>query len=143
MDWFPSPICSARRSRPIEHARVLTFVGSLLRSNNIEEWQERLRPRVEAPAPRVPGGSLATSAAIERRLALLNASPEVRSALADPAALDSTEQYQSNIEHLIGTIKVPVGIAGPLRVNALFASGDYYVPLATKATSELPLRRGA
>ena len=28
-------------------------------------------------------------------------------------------------------MKVPVGLAGPLRVNGLFASGDYYVPLAT------------
>ena len=26
---------------------------------------------------------------------------------------------------------MPVGLAGPLRVNGLFAHGDYYVPLAT------------
>ncbi|HEX8878602.1 MAG TPA: hydroxymethylglutaryl-CoA reductase, partial [Candidatus Acidoferrum sp.] len=28
-------------------------------------------------------------------------------------------------------VKIPVGIAGPLRVRGMFASGDYYVPLAT------------
>ena len=28
-------------------------------------------------------------------------------------------------------MKVPVGLAGPLRVNGLFAQGDYYIPLAT------------
>ncbi|MGR5541450.1 hydroxymethylglutaryl-CoA reductase, partial [Vibrio campbellii] len=31
----------------------------------------------------------------------------------------------------IGTVNVPVGVAGPLRVNGLFAEGDYLVPLAT------------
>ncbi|MEF1282388.1 3-hydroxy-3-methylglutaryl-CoA reductase, partial [Vibrio fortis] len=39
--------------------------------------------------------------------------------------------YEKNIEHFIGTVKVPVGISGPLRVNGLFAEGDYLVPLAT------------
>lgn len=39
--------------------------------------------------------------------------------------------YRHNIENFIGTVKVPVGLAGPLRVNGLFAQGDYYIPLAT------------
>lgn len=38
---------------------------------------------------------------------------------------------QDNIENFIGTVKVPVGIAGPVRVNGLHAEGDYFVPLAT------------
>src|SRR5438105_8257598 len=41
------------------------------------------------------------------------------------------EHYRHNIENFIGTVKVPIGLAGPLRVNGLFAQGDYYVPLAT------------
>jgi hydroxymethylglutaryl-CoA reductase (NADPH) len=40
-------------------------------------------------------------------------------------------QYRHNIENFIGTVKVPVGLAGPLRINGLHAQGDYYVPLAT------------
>lgn len=32
---------------------------------------------------------------------------------------------------MVGTVKLPLGIAGPLRVNGLHASGDYLVPLAT------------
>jgi hydroxymethylglutaryl-CoA reductase (NADPH) len=39
--------------------------------------------------------------------------------------------YKHNIENFIGAAKMPVGVAGPLRVNGLFAQGDYYVPLAT------------
>jgi hydroxymethylglutaryl-CoA reductase (NADPH) len=116
---------------PIEHQRVLTFVGSLLRSSNIDELRRRLRPHCDSLPARVPGGASASTAAIERRLALLKASSETRGALTDPDTLASAPQYQKNIEHLIGTVKIPVGIAGPLRVNGLFASGDYYVPLAT------------
>ena len=32
---------------------------------------------------------------------------------------------------MIGTVKVPVGVVGPLSVNGVFAQKDYFVPLAT------------
>jgi hydroxymethylglutaryl-CoA reductase (NADPH) len=51
--------------------------------------------------------------------------------IADEAALREREAYAHNIEHFIGTARVPVGLAGPLRVNGAHAHGDYYVPLAT------------
>lgn len=97
----------------------------------MEALRSRLLPRFDSPLRRVPGGASASRRAIERRLESLGVSAEVRSALADEATLEISEQYRFNIENLIGTAKVPVGIAGPLRVNGLFAEGDYYVPLAT------------
>lgn len=36
-----------------------------------------------------------------------------------------------NIENFIGVAQVPIGLAGPLRVNGEHACGDFYVPLAT------------
>ncbi|HWK17529.1 MAG TPA: hydroxymethylglutaryl-CoA reductase [Solirubrobacteraceae bacterium] len=36
-----------------------------------------------------------------------------------------------NVEHFIGAAQVPIGLAGPLRVNGEHAQGDFYVPLAT------------
>jgi hydroxymethylglutaryl-CoA reductase (NADPH) len=36
-----------------------------------------------------------------------------------------------NIENFLGVAQVPVGLAGPLRVNGEHAKGDYYVPMAT------------
>jgi hydroxymethylglutaryl-CoA reductase (NADPH) len=36
-----------------------------------------------------------------------------------------------NIEHFIGVAQVPIGVAGPLRINGEHAQGDFYVPLAT------------
>ncbi|MGZ7047326.1 MAG: hydroxymethylglutaryl-CoA reductase (NADPH) [Methanobacterium sp.] len=38
---------------------------------------------------------------------------------------------KKNIENPIGTIQIPLGIAGPLKVNGDHAKGEYYVPLAT------------
>jgi hydroxymethylglutaryl-CoA reductase (NADPH) len=36
-----------------------------------------------------------------------------------------------NVEQLIGVAQVPIGLAGPLRVNGEDANGDFYVPMAT------------
>jgi hydroxymethylglutaryl-CoA reductase (NADPH) len=36
-----------------------------------------------------------------------------------------------NIENFIGVAQVPMGVAGPLRIEGEHANGDYYVPLAT------------
>src|SRR4051794_20870654 len=36
-----------------------------------------------------------------------------------------------NIENFIGVAQVPMGVAGPIRINGEFADGDFYVPLAT------------
>ncbi|HEY0632336.1 MAG TPA: hypothetical protein VGC98_09795, partial [Thermoleophilaceae bacterium] len=36
-----------------------------------------------------------------------------------------------NIEQFVGVAQVPLGLAGPLRVNGEHAQGDFYVPMAT------------
>jgi hydroxymethylglutaryl-CoA reductase (NADPH) len=36
-----------------------------------------------------------------------------------------------NVEQFVGVAQVPLGIAGPLRVNGEHAQGDFYVPMAT------------
>jgi hydroxymethylglutaryl-CoA reductase (NADPH) len=45
--------------------------------------------------------------------------------------IDPEPVSQRNIENMIGAVQVPVGIAGPLRVNGEYARGDFYIPLAT------------
>jgi len=51
--------------------------------------------------------------------------------LAAGPALDDPATYERNVENFIGTVRVPVGIAGPLTVHGGAARGTYYVPLAT------------
>lgn len=42
-----------------------------------------------------------------------------------------TESMRGNVENPIGSIQMPLGIAGPLAVNGKHAEGVFYVPLAT------------
>jgi len=44
-------------------------------------------------------------------------------------SLDSV--VKKNCENMIGTIQVPVGVAGPIMIHGEYAEGSYYLPLAT------------
>ncbi|MCP4481448.1 MAG: hypothetical protein GY817_01280 [bacterium] len=41
------------------------------------------------------------------------------------------ESIKGNIENFIGTTQMPIGVAGPVKVNGEHAQGIYYVPFAT------------
>jgi hydroxymethylglutaryl-CoA reductase (NADPH) len=41
------------------------------------------------------------------------------------------DMLRGNVENFTGVAQVPIGIAGPLRINGEHAQGDFYVPLAT------------
>lgn len=54
------------------------------------------------------------------------------------ASLDTVSKYgfdpetaSKNIENMIGTIQIPLGYAGPVRITGEYAEGDFLVPLAT------------
>ena len=51
--------------------------------------------------------------------------PHVGQYSLDPATLPG------NVENFVGVAQVPMGIAGPLRINGEHARGDFYIPLAT------------
>jgi hydroxymethylglutaryl-CoA reductase (NADPH) len=42
-----------------------------------------------------------------------------------------SQAVAGNVENFIGVAQVPIGVAGPLRINGEEAQGDFYVPLAT------------
>jgi len=43
----------------------------------------------------------------------------------------ASEEMRGNIENPVGAAQIPLGVAGPLRVNGEHAQGVFYVPLAT------------
>jgi hydroxymethylglutaryl-CoA reductase (NADPH) len=91
----------------------------------------RLAPRHDPMPPRVPGGSMIDDVAVAERWELPALPASSRAVLLDDWTRTHQAAYARNIENFIGTVKMPVGLAGPLRVNGAHASGDYYVPLAT------------
>lgn len=111
--------------------RVEKFLRRLLeRRSSIQIVQSLSRDNKPVP-PRVPGGSSITGEAVESRWELVSISGQGKDALHARTGADSLEPYEHHIENCIGTVKVPVGLAGPLRIRGTYAAGDYYVPLAT------------
>ena len=124
---------------PADHYRARCFLKRLLADHTTDELRERLKPKLQEPARRVPRDPHLTVEAVDRRWQALHAQLESRDALLDPRTQDEMACYQHNVENFIGCVKLPVGVAGPLRVNGLFAQGDYYVPLATTEAAWWPL----
>jgi hydroxymethylglutaryl-CoA reductase (NADPH) len=116
---------------PEDYRRGSELIGRMLAEHTLEELGQILAPKTGNLPPRVRNSSRVDPQWIERRWELLSASEDARKALVDEQALADAPLFQRNIENFIGTVKVPVGIAGPLRINGVYAQGDFYVPLAT------------
>jgi hydroxymethylglutaryl-CoA reductase (NADPH) len=85
-----------------------------------------------------------TAANWKTLLAASGAKQVDRDELYDAKAQEQLSLYGHNIENYIGTLRLPVGVIGPLRVNGIFAKGDYYAPLATtEAALVASYNRGA
>jgi hydroxymethylglutaryl-CoA reductase (NADPH) len=117
------------------HQRAKTYLADLITQYGLPALAERLRPKTGNQPAHVPGRADTSLDAVESRWAFLGADDSVKAQLLDDWSIEHLDVYANNIEHLIGTVKVPIGLAGPLRVNGLFAQGDYYVPVATSEAS--------
>jgi hydroxymethylglutaryl-CoA reductase (NADPH) len=119
----------------MDYRKTATSLFDLVAKNGPLELSRRLGPRQDPLPPKMPGHEHITEEAVERRWEILSSDAEVRAEVLEPHTRAQMDAYQHNIENFIGTVKLPVGIAGPLRVNGLFAQGDFYVPLATSEAS--------
>ena len=102
----------------------------MLGADSLENAAHRLKPDLEN-LPLVPAGTARVNE--ERAMAFweeIGGDPQLREILLH-GATDDISHYQGNIENFIGLLRMPLGLAGPLRVNGLAAKGDYWIPLAT------------
>lgn len=108
------------------------FSDDLLKNRTTQELLSELSPNSQSPYTRFPNGSDCTVHAVNKRWQHLNKNNSNN--LKHASSLYSNEDldmYASNIENCIGTVKIPVGIAGPIRVRGTYAQGDFLLPMAT------------
>jgi hydroxymethylglutaryl-CoA reductase (NADPH) len=122
---MPSAFDAARR-----------MIAAMLAGRSAADVAQRSRPDITTPLkPWIrPAKHLEptfTAANWKTLLGNSGATEADKAELYDARAQEQLEGYENNIENYIGTLRVPVGVVGPLRVNGIFAKGDYYVPLAT------------
>ncbi|MGE0454525.1 MAG: hydroxymethylglutaryl-CoA reductase [Vicinamibacteria bacterium] len=89
-------------------------------------------PAAEAPLELVPRMTRQgySREQIDKRRAWLEAKTGAR--LQHVAAMTiPAESLRGNIENPIGSVQVPLGVAGPLLIHGEHAQGSFYVPLAT------------
>lgn len=118
--------------------KIIRFIEKLKSELTPEKLAARLTPRhisitplMTLPLMTLPRPSKAAITRIWSRLKQAGIPASAEGVLADEATLEAVDAFTGNIENMIGTVKVPVGVIGPLRINGVFALGDYFVPLAT------------
>jgi hydroxymethylglutaryl-CoA reductase (NADPH) len=110
------------------------ILSRILGDHDIDALSHRVKPRRPADEPlppRLAAGTDYTEHGVERRLAVLRKQGIVCDAISGIGADPTPESLAGNIENYVGTVRVPVGIVGPIRINGTRAHGDFYVPLAT------------
>lgn len=111
-------------------AAARTF-AALLETAGPDALAARLEPDgAERPArPRRRADM--TDEALDAYWDAIGAPAEVKAALVDEETRAHMSAYARNIENFIGEARVPIGLAGPLRVNGAVRRADYLLPLAT------------
>lgn len=120
---------------PANRAKTQNIIKRLSSTVPLEKVATRLAPKINKAKPRLRHNKNFDKSFILKNWQVLKENTELNTEdeqiIADSNSLAHIEQYSNNIENCIGTVKLPVGVAGPLRVNGLFAQNDYYLPLAT------------
>lgn len=112
---------------PGKHDLTTKHIENVLRGRTVPEIVAQMRPDTRDLPKKLPVTAKTTLERVEKTWQHLPDS-SLKETLLNPEDL---ADYQGNIENLIGTLKVPIGLAGPLRVNGIFAKGDYHIPMAT------------
>ncbi|MCG8670831.1 MAG: phosphotransferase [Pseudomonadales bacterium] len=111
----------------LETNRQLWLASYLLRENPSESADHSYD---KASLPKVPARGLYTEDARQERLGFIREQCDVQLEEVSSLNLDPTSLV-SNIEALVGSVEIPVGIAGPLHIKGVEGDGLYYAPMAT------------
>jgi len=117
-------------------------IDSLTTDEDLAALEAKLAPKSEPSVKHIIPMAKVDQRRLDKSWKALN--QEAHPDLLDSWTKQHLADFDGNIENCIGSVKVPVGIAGPLRVNGLYAQGDYPIPLATsEAALVASYHRGA
>ena len=119
---------------PVPNQHAQSILQRIMAGRSPDETLQRLSPRSHRDTPLPPRLTATTdhsSDALQQRRELLAGQGISTSQLAGEGAEIDPEDLAANIENQVGMARLPVGIAGPIRINGTRALGDFYVPLAT------------
>jgi hydroxymethylglutaryl-CoA reductase (NADPH) len=110
-----------------------SILERLMRGQDLQQLLELGAPRsphVHPLPPRLPALHDYSPEALARRRDVLQRQSICLDALTRSSDL-TAQDVAGNVENFVGFAQIPVGVAGPLRINGANSHGDFYVPLAT------------
>jgi len=132
---------------PISKDFSQRVIEDILHNKSPEEFAKKLKIRLpgEEPLPESIHREAALSQEAQtERIEVLERQGAKLDYLAGKKHIEDASIFEGNIENYVGLTQIPVGIIGPLRINGLYAHGDFYVPLAaTEGALVASYNRGA
>ena len=109
--------------RPIAVRRMLNLMKG---SETEQSYTERLLTKTSLPkVKRLRPHQTASEGSVEKiwnqLIAESSANIDDKTELADPLSLMRAKTYTANIENYIGTVKIPLGVVGPIRIHGTHA----------------------
>jgi len=112
-----------------KHDHIANYLSN---NSSSEQLQNDLTSNRTRQYVKFPNGSDCSAEALTKRWQYLDKYNHVdRENCQNIYAGHDLSVYAANIENCIGTIEMPIGIAGPIRVNGTYAQGDFVLPMAT------------
>ncbi len=112
-----------------KHSLISGHVRDVLGGRSVDEVAARFADA--GPVPEAFPASARVSVARAEKYWQRLGHPAAREQVLDAVTQAELPAYEGNVENCVGAVRVPVGLAGPLRVRGLYAGGDYAIPLAT------------
>ncbi|MFH1452890.1 MAG: 3-hydroxy-3-methylglutaryl-CoA reductase, partial [Armatimonadota bacterium] len=119
---------------PISRSHSMKAIKNILKNKSPELLIEKLNPHAagkKALPECIPLERALTREAVDEKIKILEKQGAKLKFINGKENIEDFSVFNGNIENFIGLAQVPIGVAGPLRVNGLYAQGDFYIPLAT------------
>ncbi|HBK72200.1 MAG TPA: 3-hydroxy-3-methylglutaryl-CoA reductase [Flavobacteriaceae bacterium] len=118
----------------INQKKTTNILFEMQAVKSIEEHAQQLASRTEKELSEIKSINFPTGNTLlekEERVKLLKEKGILLDYISKTKQFNNLDALNGNIENYIGMAQIPIGVAGPILINGVYSTGDYYVPLAT------------